>query len=97
MNVTSHDIQSEIIAALPEILDETTIEMEIVPQLQQLISLAPELTTVILDTLTNFKFAPQLPNRVRHHIFSLQPTTFASFQTQVSLFPLAIPSRFQSL
>ena len=69
MNVTSHDIQREIITALPEILDETTIEMEIVPQLQQLISLAPELTTVILDTLTNFKFA--LGSRIVSIITSL--------------------------
>ena len=45
----------QMIGCLPEVLDETTAELEIVPALQSQLQSTPELTVCILDVLTNFK------------------------------------------
>jgi hypothetical protein len=85
LHVTGPDIQREVIAALPEILDESTVESEVVPSLQELMTAAPSLTIVILDTLTNFKFGGFSPCPICSSSASLQPSTLASFQIKVLL------------
>ncbi len=71
----------QIISCFPEVLDETVCEAEVVPVLQSLISSHPELTVVILDTLTSFKSVQLIASRTITS--SLQVVTLNSVQAQV--------------
>ncbi|XP_044183012.1 Fanconi anemia group D2 protein-like isoform X2 [Acropora millepora] len=73
VGVTSLEVQREIIACIPEVLDDSE-HTEVARELSELLLQNTELTVAILDALSNLNLRPELLSEVRSSVIQMLPS-----------------------